>query len=105
MSPDIADTTHGVPRHLKIAGIAFRSIFIIVILVLVAHVSAPQSETVWSAYETTGDLIRLIFGIIVCASILIQIFWIPKDASAYKTWVYLGLALLPLVLLLMIVIW
>ena len=105
MSPDTTDATRCVPRHLKIAGIAFRSIFIIVIIVLVVHLSAPQSETVWSAYETTGDLIRLIFGFVVCAWILFHIFWIPQDASAYKTWVYLGLGLLPLALILMIAIW
>jgi len=92
-------------RNLKIAGIALRSIFVALLLVLVVHLSAPQIETIWSAYETPGDLLRVLLGLVVCIWIVLQLFIPPKDAQAYRTWVYLGLTLLPLVLIWTVAVW
>ena len=94
-----------IPRRLKIAGITIRSIFVVLLIVLAAHLSAPQNETIWSAYETTGDLIRLLLGVAVCVWIAFHLLMPPKDMQAYRTWVYLGLTLLPLALIWTYAIW
>jgi hypothetical protein len=65
----------------------------------------PQSETIWTAYETPGDLIRMALGFVVCLGIVIQLFMAPKDAQAYRTWLYLGLAAVPFALICVFAIW
>ncbi len=69
------------------------------------RVSAPQSESIWSAYETPGDLIRLALGVAVGVWILFHLFMLPEDAEGYRTWVYLGLAVVPLALICAIAVW
>jgi hypothetical protein len=105
ISPNATTKNGTIPRRLKIAGIALRSLFVILLLFLAAHLSAPQNETLWSAYETTGDLIRLLLGLALCIWIAVHLLMPPKDAQAYRTWVYLGLTLLPLMLIWTIAIW
>jgi hypothetical protein len=86
-------------------GIILRTLFIIVLTVITARVASPQNETIWSIFETPGDFIRVVLGMIVCAWFAIQVFMLPKDAAAYRVWIYLGLALLPLSVLCAVVIW
>jgi hypothetical protein len=69
------------------------------------RVSTPQSESIWSAYETPGDLIRLALGFAVCVWILMHLFMPPKDAEGYRTWLYLGLAAVPFALIIAMAIW
>jgi hypothetical protein len=57
-------------------------------MVLILRVSQPQSETVWSAYETTGDLVGLTLGLGACLWMGIQVFSFPMDTDAYRIWVY-----------------
>jgi TRAP-type C4-dicarboxylate transport system permease small subunit len=90
---------------LRIAAIVLRSLFIAILAVLTWRVSRPQSETIWTIYETPGDLVRLVLGLGACLWMLIHIFILPKDAVAYRTWVYVGLAVVPLGLLLIAGIW
>jgi len=73
--------------------------------VVIVRVSAPQSESIWSAYETPGDLIRLALGVAVGVWILFHLFMLPEDAEGYRTWVYLGLAVVPLALICAIAVW
>jgi hypothetical protein len=94
-----------VPTHLRVAGNVLRALFIGILVVVIARVSSPQSETIWSVYETPGDLIRMALGILVCLWILLQLFMPPKDAEAYRTWVYLGLAVVPLAIIFAIAVW
>ena len=101
---DAADES-STARRFRRFGIAVRSSFVILLFVLVIHLSAPQNETIWSVYETTGDLIRLILGLAVCAWIAIHLFRLTNEPRAYKTWTYLGLALLPFALIVTIAIW
>ncbi len=72
---------------------------------VIVRVSAPQSESIWSAYETPGDLIRLALGVAVGVWILFHLFMLPEDAEGYRTWVYLGLAVVPLALICAIAVW
>jgi hypothetical protein len=92
-------------RGIWIGGMAVRAIFIIILTVVTARVASPQVENIWSVFETPGDLIRVALGFAACAWFITHIFVLPKDAEAYRTWLYLGLAVLPLSLLCAFVIW
>ena len=72
---------------MRIAGIVLRSIFLCALLVVTVWVSLPQNESIWSVYETPGDLVRVALGFIVCVWILFHLFMLPKDAEGYRTWI------------------
>jgi len=82
-----------------------RSLSIAVLLALTWRVSSPQSETIWTAYETPGDLVRLILGLAVCLWLVVHLFILPRDPSSYRTWLYLGFIVVPLGLILTVAIW
>ena len=92
-SADKPDST--VPRHLRVGGIIFRTLFLIVLMVLTVRVSFPQNAHIWNIYNAPGDLVRLLLGGAVCIVILVQLFRRPGDPNAYQVWFYLGLAALP----------
>ena len=93
------------PSHIWAGGVAVRTIFLVVLIVLTARVASPQIERLSSIYETPGDLIRVIMGVGVCAWFVVNVFKLPKDAGAYRTWMYMGIALLPLAALCAYVVW
>jgi hypothetical protein len=103
--PDASVTKSAVPTLVRIVGLLLRAVFLVALVVLAIRVSAPQSETVWSAYETPGDLIRLVLGAAVAIGILVQLFRPPKDAQAYRTWAYLGIILAPLAVAVAVAAW
>jgi hypothetical protein len=82
-----------------------RTLFLLVLTVLTARVASPQIERLSSLYETPGDLVRVALGFAVCTWFIVNLFILPKDAGAYRTWMYLGLAVLPLSLLCAVVVW
>ena len=92
-------------RGVRILGIILRALFIGILIAVTARVSSPQTENIWSFYETPGDLIRMALGLSVCRWLAIHVFILPKDAEAYRTWLYLGLAILPLAIICAVVIW
>jgi hypothetical protein len=71
----------------------------------VARVSSPQNETIWSAYDTPGDLIRVVLGLVACLWMLYSVFTLPKDAEAYRAWICISLLAAPLALACVIVFW
>ena len=71
---------------LRIAAIVLRTIFICALLALTLRVSMPQNETIWTAYDTPSDLIRLCLGLTVCVWLVFQLFHGPNDVHAYRTW-------------------
>ena len=79
----------------RVIGLVLRTVFIASMLLVTVRVGLPQSETIWTAYETPGDLIRLILGFVVCVWLLILLVTLPKDPRAFRTWAYLGLAAAP----------
>jgi len=99
------DRPNDVPRRLRTLGIICRSIFMIVLLVVAARVSAPQHiGSSWFDIPS-GDLVRAIVGFGFCVWVLVHLFILPKDAGGYRTWIYLGAALIPLALICGIAVW
>jgi hypothetical protein len=103
--PDTALAGGDVPLRLRVAAIILRTIFVCALLVITMRVAAPQSETIWSLLDSPGDLIRVALGLVACIWIVAHLFMLPKDAEGYRTWVYLGLALVPLALVCAIAVW
>ena len=104
--PRKPDDTNSKPSSLVWAGgVSVRTIFLLVLIVLTARVASPQMERLETLYETPGDLIRVLMGVAVCAWFIVNVFKLPKDAGAYRTWMYMGVALLPLAALCAYVVW
>ena len=94
------------PPGVRRTGLVFRTIFICILIVITARVASPEIEHIWSVYETPGDLIRVVLGFAVCVWLIVHLFVLPRDAAAgYRTWFYMGFALIPLAILLGFVIW
>ncbi len=93
------------PFGLRVLGVVLRTIFVASLVLVTVRVSLPQNETIWTAYETPGDLIRLALGIAVCMWLALQLFWKPKDPQAYRTWIYIGLATVPFALICVFAVW
>jgi hypothetical protein len=104
-APKAENATSKPSSRVWAGGVALRTIFLIVLIVLTARVASPQIETLSSLYETPGDLIRVLLGVAVCAWFIVNVFKLPKDSGAYRIWMYLGLAVLPLALLCAFVVW
>ena len=103
-APDARRPRSEVPARLRIAAILLYAIFIGILLAVTMRVSSPQSESIWSVYETPGDLIRLALGVGVCLWVLFHLM-LPKDAEGYRTWIYLGVVIIPFALALAFAIW
>jgi hypothetical protein len=94
-----------IPLGLRLAGIFLRSVFVAALLVVMVRVALPQSEQIWSVYETPGDLIRVALGVVAGIWIIAHLFMLPKDVEAYRTWIYVGLVLAPLAIIVAIAVW
>jgi hypothetical protein len=89
----------------KFVGLAARTLVILALAVLTAEVASPQIEHIWTLQETPDDLIRVALGFALCVWCIINLFILPKDAEAYRTWIYLGLVVLPFAALCVFVVW
>jgi hypothetical protein len=96
---------HEISPRVKFAGGAVRFVFMCLLLVLIVRVARPQSETIWTAWETTGDLVRLVLGLAACGWIVVHLFSPPRDVSAYRTWLYLGLVAVPFAIICAVLVW
>jgi TRAP-type C4-dicarboxylate transport system permease small subunit len=103
--PPDAKSSPEVSSALRTAAVVLRTLFIGLLLVLTLRVSLPQNETIWTAYDTPADLVRLSLGIGVSAWLLYQLFQVPKDAGSARTWFYLGLAAVPFALITLFAVW
>ena len=86
-------------------GLTVRSIFIAVLIVITVRVASPQMEHIWAIWETPSDLARVAIGFAVCLWLAVHLFILPKDAGGYRTWLHLGVVILPLAALCAFVIW
>ena len=80
----------GILAYLRVARGVLRALFIVSLLIVTIDVSMPQREHVWTAYAAPADFIRMILGFVVCVWLAIQLFSIPRDAQAYRNWLYLS---------------
>jgi TRAP-type C4-dicarboxylate transport system permease small subunit len=103
--PSVATAASTIPMGLRILAIILRTLFFGALVAVTVRLSSPQSETIWTAYETPSDLIRLALGFAACLWIVIHLFMLPKDAEGYRTWVYLGLVVAPLAWAVAMAIW
>jgi hypothetical protein len=94
-----------IPKGLRILAMFLRALVFGALVAITVRVSSPQSETIWTVYDTPRDLIMLALGFAVCLWIVIRFFRFPKTAEAYRTWVYFGLVLAPLAVATAIAIW
>ncbi|MBV8922211.1 hypothetical protein [Bradyrhizobium sp.] len=88
-----------------LGGLAARTIFIAILIAITARVSSPQLEHIWSLWEAPSDFVRVALGAVVCGWLFVHVFILPKDAGGYRTWLYLGLIILPMSALCAVVIW
>jgi hypothetical protein len=103
--PPEAKLSGGVSQAQRVAAIVLRTLFIVLLLALTLRVSLPQNETIWTAYDTPADLVRLVLGLGVCAWLVYQLFIVPKDPESSRTWFYLGLVAVPFALIVLFVAW
>jgi hypothetical protein len=104
-NPEAKLPASGASPRLRIAAIVLRTIFIAILLMLTVRVSMPQSETIWTAYETPADLIRFVLGLALCLWLGGQLLHGPSDAQGYRTWLYLGLAAVPFGIICLVAVW
>jgi hypothetical protein len=80
-------------------GLLFRSLFIIAFALGVLWSSMPAGGEIANLSKLpTPDLIRAILGIIICIAAVVHVFIRPKDSEAYRTWTYIGVACVSLLL-------
>ena len=93
------------PASVRVAAVVLRSLFLIILIVMVARVAAPQTAgRTW--YDVPpGDLIRVGLGFGICALALVDLFILPKDPGAYRMWMNFGIVLVPVLLIFVIAIW
>src|SRR5262245_4941865 len=91
----LAPTGQEAPLALKIGAIALRSLFLLALIAIVAHLSVPQHGNIWTIFDAPGDVIRLMVGLLTIAWVAYHLFVVPKDEEGYRTWAYLGLVLVP----------
>ena len=84
-----------VPLALRILAMILRALFLAALIVIVARVSSPQSETIWAVHETPEDLVRVALGFAACVWLVIHMFTLPKDAEGFRTWLYFGPVIVP----------
>lgn len=101
--PDAKGTN--ISPAMRLAALMLRTVFLCILIVVTVRVSLPQSETIWSAYETPADLVRMILGLVLCGWFVYQLFSGPDDAAGYRTWFYLGLVAVPFSLICAYAIW
>jgi hypothetical protein len=93
------------PAGLRIAAIVLRTLFIVVLALITFRVSLPQNETIWTAYDTPSDVVRMVLGLAVAAWLVFQLFRGPRDQEGYRTWFYLGLVAVPFALICLFAVW
>jgi hypothetical protein len=100
-----ATPASSVSPGLRLLGNILRVVFILCLLVLTVRVSMPQNETLWTVYDTPGDVVRLALGFAVCIWVAIQLFRPPKDAHGYRMWTWFGLIGVPFAIICLFAIW
>jgi len=94
-----------IPAGLRITAIVLRALFLAVLALITFRVSLPQNETIWTAYDTPSDVVRMVLGFAVAAWLVFQLFKGPRDQEGYRIWFYLGLVAVPFSVICLIAAW
>jgi hypothetical protein len=94
-----------IPLWLRILVMVLRTLFFGALVAVTVRLSSPQSETIWTVYDTPSDLIRVAVGFAVCVWIVVHFFMFPERADVYRAWVRIGLVVTPLALAMAIAAW
>jgi hypothetical protein len=79
--------------NIKIAGLIFRAIFIVTFAFAVLWSSWPRGGSLATLSRMpTLELVRGALGVVISLAAIVQIFIPPKDKEAFKTWTYIGIA-------------
>ena len=97
--------TADLPPGLRTVSNVLRALFVACLLLITLRVSMPQNETIWTVYDTPGDLVRMVLGLAVCIWLVVQLVTVPKDAHHYRTWLYLGLVAVPFAAICLVGVW
>ncbi len=97
--------TEQISFGMRVIGLVLRTVFIVSMLLVTVRVGLPQNETIWTAYETPGDLVRMALGVVICLWLLILVVTLPKDPRAFRTWAYLGLVAAPFAVICTVAVW
>ena len=92
-------------KRLRFGALALRTVFIGLLLIMTVHASLPENSTIWNAYATPSDFVRLILGAAVCIWVAGQLLIAPRDDHALLTWFYLGLVGVPFILICLVGTW
>jgi len=93
------------PAGLRVTANVLRALFLGILALITFRVSLPQSETIWTAYDTPSDVVRMVLGLAVAAWLIYQLFRGPRDQEGYRTWFYLGLVAVPFSLICLFAAW
>jgi hypothetical protein len=104
-TPEAELPPRSISPALRVASTVLRAVFILTLIAIAVRVSLPQSETIWTAYETPNDLIRFLLGLGICIWLCSLLFQGPTDARGYRTWLYLGLVAVPFVAICLFAVW
>lgn len=85
--------------RMRMLAIVLRECFLVLLLGLTLWVGRPQTESLWATHETTGDLLRLLLCAATGLWILWHLFTLPKEAGAFRAWLYVGGIGIPLIIL------
>src|SRR5262249_30253171 len=80
-----------IPIGRRILVMLLRTVFFGALVAIIVRLSSPQSETIWTVYETPGDLFMVAVGFAVCLWLVAHFFMFPKRAELYRFWLYPGL--------------
>jgi cell division protein FtsW (lipid II flippase) len=78
-------------RTVWFGGLTVRSVFIAILILII--------------WETPSDFARVAIGFAVCLWLAVHLFILPKDAGGFRTWLHLGVVILPLSVLCAFAIW
>ena len=90
---------------MRVTANVLRALFLGILALITFRVSLPQSETIWTAYDTPSDVVRMVLGLAVAAWLIYQLFRGPRDQEGYRTWFYLGLVAVPFSLICLFAAW
>ena len=100
-----AELTSELSPGLRIASNVLRALFILCLLLITLRVSMPQNETIWTAYDTPGDLVRMALGLGGLRLAGGPALHAAEGRPSLSDWLYLGLVAVPFAAICLVAVW